>query len=62
MEDGRNVRIWLNVGNEGGIWRTPSSLSYRDGHYHSEATSEVEITWGEAEFVSRVVGWSLWQR
>lgn len=57
MENEWNLRIWLNVGNEGGIWGTPSSLSYSNSHCHAEATSEVENAWEEAEFVSCVVVW-----
>lgn len=48
MENGWNLRVWLNVGNEGGIWRASGSLSYGNNHCHSEATSEVESTWEEA--------------
>lgn len=47
----------VNGGHEGGIWMTPSSLSCRNSHCHTEATSEVENTWREAEFVSCVVRW-----
>ena len=45
--------MWGMRGESGGL----SPLSYRNERCHTEATSEVEKAWGEAESVSRVVGW-----
>lgn len=59
MENGQNLKIWLNVGDEGRTWMTPSFLSWGTSHYHTGATSEVEHSWGQAGFVNCVVGWSL---
>lgn len=39
MANGWNLNIWLNVGDKGRIWMTPSFL---DGQVVTEATSKVE--------------------
>lgn len=45
------------MGDEGGIRMAPGFLSWESSHCHTEVTSEVENSWGEARFVSCVVGW-----
>lgn len=56
-ENGQKLKMWLKVGDEGGIWMAPSFPSWSSSHCHTEATGDMENSWGEPGFVSCVVGW-----